>query len=204
MNIKALVTAALLTTLAHAQTSRIATYPVDALFLERWSPRAMSGEAIGKQELMSLFEAARWAPSESNTQPWNFFYVMRDTPEWDSYFNLMVDFNKTWAQHAGALVIIASNSTAGKTHAFDTGAAWQNMALQGSLNGLVVHAMGGFDYDKASRVLKLPKDFTVFALVAVGKPGKVEKLPDYMQKMEKPSSRKPISEFVFEGTYAKK
>ncbi|MGH7802401.1 MAG: nitroreductase family protein, partial [Thermodesulfobacteriota bacterium] len=130
-------------------------YPVDEIFLKRWSPRAMSGEEISEDELMSLFEAARWAPSSYNNQPWRFLYARRNTKNWELFFNLMTEGNKIWAKKAAALIVIASkktfdyNGSPSRTHSFDAGAAWQNLALQGSLQGLVVHGMQGFDYDKA-------------------------------------------------------
>jgi len=87
------------------------------------------------------------------------------------------------------------------THSFDTGAAWENFALQGSIQGLVVHGMQGFDYDKAKKELKTPEGYQVEAIAAVGKPGKKEDLPEEMQKNEYPSGRKKVSEFVFEGEF---
>lgn len=181
-------------------------HPIDELFLKRWSPRAMSGEHISKEELMALFEAARWAPSSYNNQPWRFVYALKNTPHWDSLFNLLVDFNKGWCKNASALVVIVSkktfdhNSKPARTHSFDTGAAWENLALQGTLKGVVVHGMEGFDYDKAHKELKIPADHTIEAMFAVGKPGKKEDLAPEMQKGEAPNDRKKITEFIFEGT----
>lgn len=185
---------------------RKAEYPIDELFLKRWSPRAMSDEPVSKEELMTLFEAARWAPSSYNNQPWRFVYALKNTPHWDTLFNLLVDFNKSWCKNAGALVVVVSkktfdhNSKPARTHSFDTGAAWENLALQGTLKGVVVHGMEGFDYDKAHKELKIPDDHTVEATFAVGKPGKKEDLPAEIQKMETPNDRKKITEFIFEGT----
>jgi nitroreductase len=124
---------------------RKADYPIDNLFLDRWSPRAMSGEAISQEELMPLFEAARWAPSSYNNQPWRFLYAHRDTEQWKLFFDLLVEFNQGWARNAGVLVLFISKNTLdmngepAPTHSFDTGAAWENLALQGWLKGLVVH-----------------------------------------------------------------
>ena len=186
---------------------RKSEYPVDEIFLKRWSPRAMSGEEISHDELMSLLEAARWAPSSFNNQPWRFLYARRNTNNWELFFNLLVEGNKTWVKNAAALIVIVSkktfdhNGNPSKTHSFDTGAAWQNLALQGSLKGLIVHGMQGFDYDKAREVLNIPDGYEVEAMVAVGKPGRKEDLPERLQQREVPSDRKNLSDIAFEGMF---
>ncbi len=120
---------------------RKADYPIDSLFLDRWSPRAMSGESITDEELFTLFEAARWAPSSYNGQPWRMLYAKRETAHWPRFLELLVEFNQTWAKNAAALVVFISKTTfdhngePAATHSFDTGAAWENFALQGALRG---------------------------------------------------------------------
>ena len=156
---------------------RQSEHKIDAMFVDRWSPRAMTGEPIAEQELLSLFEAARWAPSSSNGQPWRFVYARRDTEHWSRLFELMIPFNQSWTKDAAALVVIVSrknfqhNEKPNATHAYDTGAAWGYLALQGSLRGLVVHGMAGFDYDRARKELGVPEGFDVQAMAAIGKPG---------------------------------
>jgi nitroreductase len=181
-------------------------YEVDQIFLNRWSPRAMSGEGISRDELMSLFEAARWAPSSFNNQPWIFLYAMRDTENWGLFFNLMVEGNQAWAKNASVLITVVSKKTfengkRSRTHSYDTGAAWENLALQGFLKGLLVHGMQGFDYDRAREVLNIPDDYEVESMIAVGKPGKKENLPEKLQEREFPSTRKKVSEIAFEGKF---
>src|SRR5579864_7653357 len=88
---------------------REAGYEINDIFLKRYSPRAMSGEALGKNELMSLFEAARWAPSASNVQPWRFIYALRGTPEFEVLLDTLMDFNKVWCANASALVLVISH-----------------------------------------------------------------------------------------------
>lgn len=189
------------------KTNRKSEYPIHDLILHRWSPRAMSGESISNEELMSLFEAARWAPSSYNSQPWRFIYAKRDTPEWSLLYDLMVQFNKDWTKNAAVLMVIISrdtfeyNNKPSITHSFCTGSAWENLALQGTTMNLVVHGMEGFDYKKAKEVLHIPEGYTVEAMCAVGRPGNNQDLPPAMQKEEVPSSRKPITEFIFEGTF---
>ncbi len=183
-------------------------YPINSLILKRWSARAMSGETITKEALMTLFEAARWAPSSYNNQPWQFIYAMRDTPEWKTLFNLLGEFNQNWCKNAAVLIVIISknnftyNNKPARTHSFDTGSAWENLSLQATDMNLVSHGMEGFDYDKAKKELGIPPDdFTVEAMCAIGKPGKKEVLSEDLQKREEPSDRKPITEFVFNGKF---
>lgn len=182
-------------------------HSIQPLILNRWSPRAMSGETIEDEELMPLFEAARWAPSSYNAQPWRFIFAKRETEHWKPLFELLVEFNQSWAKDAAALVLIIShkvfehNGKPSDTHSFDTGAAWENLALEGSARGLVVHGMQGFDYEKAKTVCNIPDDFQVEAMVAIGKPGNKEVLPPELQIKETPSTRKPLRELIMEGKY---
>ncbi len=124
---------------------RRADFPIEQLLLDRWSPRAMSGEEIGEEELMRLFEAARWAPSSFNAQQWRALYAHRGTEHWPVFFELLVEANKSWAKNAAVLVLFISRKTfdyndePSITHSYDTGAAWENFALQGWRQGFVVH-----------------------------------------------------------------
>jgi nitroreductase len=190
-------------------TTRKAAYPIEPLILQRWSPRALSGEPLTDKELYTLFEAARWAPSSFNGQPWHFIYAKRDTKAWPTLFNLLVDFNQSWTKNAAVLLVIISrnnfdyNNKPERTHSFDAGAAWQNLALQASAMGLIAHGMEGFDYKKARQDLSVPDDYTVEAMVAIGQPGNKEDLPEELQKREEPSDRKPSSEWTSEGAFRK-
>lgn len=192
------------------KTSRQSDHPIQPLILNRWSPRAMSGEPFTDDELMSLFEAARWAPSSYNNQPWRFIYAKRDTEHWDRFFDLLVDFNKGWTKNAAVLVVVISKKTFdhnGKpshTHSFDTGAAWENLAIEGETRGLVTHGMEGFDYEGARTALNIPDDYQVEAMIAIGKKGSLENLPENLREMEKPSERKPLKDLVMEGRFIEK
>jgi nitroreductase len=182
-------------------------YNVAPMILNRWSPRAMSGEKITQEELVTLFDAARWAQSSFNNQPWRFVYAIRDTSNWQTIFNLLIPFNKEWCKNAAALVVVISknnfdlNNKLSRTHSFDTGAACQNFALQGFSMKLVVHGMEGFDYDKAKKDLNIPDEYTVEAMFAVGRPGNIQNLSPDLQKKEVISDRKTIDEYVFEGQF---
>jgi nitroreductase len=182
-------------------------YDVHPIILNRWSPRAMTSEKISEKELMTLFEAARWAPSSYNNQPWRFIYATRESDNWLKLFDLMVEFNQSWVKNASAVAVIISKKTFDHngedsiTHSFDAGAAWQNLALQGAAMGLVIHGMQGFDYDKARTELKIPEGYNVEAMIAIGKRDKKESLPKPMQAREAPSTRKPLSDIVMEGSF---
>ena len=186
---------------------RVFNYPILPVIGERWSPRAMTGDEIPDEILFSFFEAARWAPSSSNNQPWRFIYAKKNTPEWNTLFDLLVDFNKSWAKNAAALIVVISKNTFEKngeparTHSSDTGAAWMSLAIEGTSQGYVVHGMGGFDYDKAKKNLQIPDDYTVEMMVAVGKKALKETLPPDLQKREVPSLRKPLNEIVMKGSF---
>ena len=187
--------------------TRKSNHKINPIILNRWSPRSMSGEEITDEQLMALFEAARWAPSSYNNQPWRFIYAKRNTKHWDAIFNLMGDFNKSWTKNAAALIVIVSKNTfdhdnkPSVTHSFDTGAAWENLALQAEDLGLVSHGMQGFDYGKAKNDLAIPEGYSVEALVAIGKKGRKEDLPKELQDKEMPSQRKPLKDIMMEGRF---
>jgi nitroreductase len=188
---------------------RNSAYPINLLILNRWSPRSMTGEELGDDDIMSLFEAARWAPSSFNNQPWRFIYAKRNTEHWERLFNLLVDANKIWAKNAALLVVVISrknfeyNEKPARTHQFDAGSAWENMALEASSRGIVAHGMQGFDYEKSRETLGIPPDFEVMAMIAIGKKGPKENLPPELQEKEKPNDRKPLKDIIMEGAYHK-
>lgn len=181
---------------------------VSELIRGRWSPRAMSGEVVTLQELNILFSAARWAPSAYNEQPWRMLYALRSSPEWQLFFNLMVEFNQGWTQTAGALVVFMSrkvsshNAAPLATHSFDAGAAWQNFCLQGVSMNLVVHGMSGFDYDRARKDLQIPDYMQIEAMAAVGRPAPATTLPPPLRERESPSGRRPITQLVAAGKWS--
>ncbi|MBN1914494.1 MAG: nitroreductase family protein [Parachlamydiales bacterium] len=188
------------------KTPREPEYPIDDRILHRWSPRSFTQEPISDEQLFSLFEAAKWAPSSYNNQPWRFIYAKKNTPFWNDFLSLLIDFNKEWAQKAAALIVIISkktfdNGNFSKTHSFDTGAAWQNLALQAGSLGFVAHGMEGFDYEKAKTKLRIPDEFQVEAMVAIGKQGPKEQLSVALQKREQPSLRRLLQQTVFEGKF---
>lgn len=193
--------------LPDAAKQRQVDYPIEPL-IYRWSPRAMSGEPISEKEMLTLFEAARWAPSTYNEQEWRFLYALRDTPHWKMFFDLLMEANQAWCQNAAMLVVILAHKVFSKdgkpnpVHLFDCGNAIENLALQGTAMDLVVHGMAGFDFDRAKTNLKVPDDYAVAAMFAVGKPGDPDKLPEKLRAQEIPSARRPTVQSIREGPFA--
>ena len=193
------------------ENTRRSDFPIDPMFLERWSPRAFTGEAIAERDLLTILEAAHWAPSSYNSQPWRFLYARRDTAQWETFLDLLVPSNRGWAQDAGALIVIVSNSlmqppgaekpVPSHTHSFDAGAASGYLALQAHLLGWYAHGMVGFDMDRAFTELNVPSGYRVEAAYAIGRRGDPAKLPDMLRAREKPNDRKPLSEVAFEGGF---
>jgi len=179
----------------------------DAGFVGRWSPRAMAGTAISEAELRTLLEAARWAPSCFNAQPWRFAYALRDTEHWQPLFDTLVEGNQAWARNAGALIAVIArteyehNGKRAVTHEFDTGAAWMSLALQARHLGLIAHGMLGFDAAALRSALRVPDLYTTPAVIAVGHPGNLEDLPEGYREREVPSARKPLEEIAFIGDF---
>ncbi len=190
---------------------RHADHPIDPIFLERWSPRAFSGEAIGEAELLTMIEAARWAPSSYNSQPARFLYARRDTPAWERFFNLLGAYNQSWAAPAAALLVVVSNSlmlppgaekpVPSHSHSFDAGAAWMSFALQAQRMGWSSHGMVGFDMDRAFSELNVPQGYRVEMAIAVGRRGDKSILPEALQGREAPNGRVPVAELAFEGGF---
>lgn len=189
--------------------SRTPDHPVAPLFVDRWSPRSFSGEPIPDTVLHSAFEAARWAPSASNGQPWRFIVSRNGDASWPVFLGLLATRNREWAQRASALVAIVSHTLIerrGETvhngsHSFDAGAAWANFAHQALLLGWHTHGIGGFDREGARFALAIPDDHEVEAIVAIGRQSTLDTLHADFHAGEQPSTRRPLAEFVFEGRF---
>lgn len=192
--------------------NRSSAYAIDPIFLNRWSPRAFDDKAvISEEDLMTIFEAAHWAPSSFNSQPWRFICARRDTPEWSRLFNLLVPMNQGWAVRASALVVLVSAKTAqmpgapgpmpSYSHSLDAGAAWAYLALQATKLDWYAHAMAGFDVERAAKELNVPEDFRVETVIAIGRIGDKSVLPPPLQEREQPNVRRPVSEVVMQGQF---
>lgn len=187
--------------------NRESNYPIQSLLLSRVSSRAFSEERLTEEELMDLFEAARWAPSSYNNQPWRFVYVRRGEKEWETLFNVLVDFNKSWCKDADTLVAVFSrknfehNNKPAVTASFDSGAAWMSLAIEAHARNIIAHGMQGFDYDALRKILQVPDTYKVEAMIAIGKAGDKENLSPELREKEKPSLRKPLSELIAKGQF---
>jgi nitroreductase len=186
-------------------TGRTTDQKVDSLFLDRWSPRAFDGSSIPAADRDALFEAARWAPSAFNAQPWRLLYAERGDANWDRFLTGLIPFNQGWAKEAGLLVYFVSSETSSDkplySHSFDTGAAWMSLALQAERLGLRAHGMTGLDFDTARTVLGIPEGYRLEAAVAVGRQGDAASLPDGLREREVPSDRKPLAEVAIAGSF---
>jgi nitroreductase len=184
-------------------------YPIHDLLRQRWSPRAFDDRPIEPEKLLSLCEAARWAPSSNNEQPWRFIVANKDyETEWNRLLACLVEGNRKWAYRAPVLILsVASlnfeDDSTPNRHAFhDTGMAVENLVLQATALGLSAHQMAGFDVEKARADLKIPPGYEPVAMIAVGYPGDLASLPDRLRERElQPRSRRPISEWTFSGQW---
>jgi nitroreductase len=182
-------------------------YPVHALLAERRSLLAFASTPIESETLASLMEAARWAPSSMNEQPWSFLVATKaNKPDFDRMLACLVEFNVQWAQHAPVLLLSTARLTFESTgelnrHAFhDVGQTIANLTFQAMVSGLVVHQIAGFDVEKARREFSIPQDHEPVAVAAIGYPGSSASLPEKLRKRDaSPRKRKPLTSFVFEG-----
>ena len=187
------------------------TYPVDPLFPGRWSPRVFDGGAMAETDLLSMLEAARWAPSSINLQPWRFVWALRDTADWRRLFALLEPGNQKWVQTASALVFLVSKTmrtrtdgveVANRAHAFDAGAACAMLALQARLMGYHAHAMGGILLDEVLPALGFPDNgYRAEVAIAVGRAANPDSLTGEQRLREVPNQRKALDEVAFKGMY---
>ena len=193
-------------------TARQPDFPIDPLFLERWSPRAFDGSELPEEVLLTMFEAARWAPSAFNSQPWRFLYAHRGDRNWARFLDLLIPWNQSWAHSASVLVFILSDTlpltdkatgepAGSHSHSFDAGAAWACLALQATRLGYQAHGMSGVDFDRAQVELGVPDRYRIEAAAVIGRIGDPAILPDKLRARETPSDRKNLSELVFAGKF---
>lgn len=178
---------------------------VDSMFFDRWSPRAFSSEPVSEKQLQSLFEAARWAPSCYNEQPWLFAYAVKEEDR-NRFAEALMEKNRQWAAKAPVLLFVLArknftqNGKPNRHHGFDAGAAWVSLAFQARRLGLYTHAMAGFSQKKAHVILGTKEEeYEIMAAVALGYLGEADELPDDFRAMEGPNERKPLDEIAVEG-----
>lgn len=173
-------------------------------FFHRWSPRSFADREVSAETLAKVFEAARWAASSYNEQPWRFFVGMRGSSTWQKIFDSLGEWNQAWAKAAPVLMVNAAhtnfshNGTPNRVALYDLGAAASYMTLQASVLGLAAHQMAGFDPEKVRRALRIPEDYIVGAAIALGYQGEPSALPNekFIQQEIAPRTRKPLSEIV--------
>jgi nitroreductase len=182
-------------------------FPVHQLIMDRWSPRAFSERPVPPDVLRSLFEAARWAPSSNNEQPWAYIVATRDDHEnFAKVLSVLVEFNASWAKSAPMLALavaelnFAKNNAPNRNAQYDTGAATALLSVEATARALAVHQMAGFDPAKAREVFAIPAGWEAIAALALGYPGDPNSLPQPLKDRElAPRTRKPLSEFVMAG-----
>jgi nitroreductase len=180
---------------------------IHPLIADRRSPLAFASTPVEPETLASLMEAARWAPSCRNEQPWSFIVATKENKsDFNRLLGCLVEFNQQWAQHAPVLLLSVARLTFESTgqlnrHAFhDVGQAIANLTFQATVSGLLVHQMAGFDVEKARREFSIPQDYEPVATAAIGYPGNVADLPEKLREREASlRKRKPLADFVFEG-----
>jgi len=185
-------------------------HPVHDLIRERWSPRAFSAKPVPPDILRSLFEAARWAPSSNNEQPWAFLVATQDDPASHSkMLSTLVQSNQAWARSAPVLAVAVSklafarNGKHNRNAFYDTGAAVAYLTTEATARGLFVHQMAGFDSQKATEFFSIPGGWEPIAAFVIGYPGDPDSLPDdpLRERELAPRSRKPLSEFVMSESW---
>ncbi len=183
--------------------------PVHELIGRRWSPRAFSERPVETDKLLSLFEAARWAPSSSNEQPWAFVVATQaDTKNYQAMIGVLVDFNRGWANKAPVLILALAHTQFAKDGKpnrwgfYDLGQAAANLSLQAMALGLATHQMAGFNAESARKQFAIPEGWEPMSVIALGYPGDPNSLAEMLRERETaPRVRKPLESFVFSETW---
>lgn len=180
---------------------------IEPLFRKRWSPRAFDASNMARADLMRMLEAARWAASAYNVQPWRFVFALRSDPAWQRWLALLDAFNAAWAREASAIVFLFSDRLMparegrprqpSRSHSFDAGAAWAQLSLQATAMGYQAHAMGGIDIEAVRHALTVPENFEVEIGIAIGRQASPDRLPPELREREVPSGRLPLEQLAF-------
>jgi nitroreductase len=184
-------------------------YPIHDSLRQRWSPLAFSDQLVEPEKLRSVLEAARWAASSYNEQPWSFIVATKDNPaEFDRLLGCLAAGNQEWAQKAPVLMLSVAKlyferNSVENRHAFhDVGAAAASLAMQATALGLFIHQMAGFDVPKAREVYSIPEGYEPVAAIALGYLGDPQTLSERLLQRElNPRTRKPLEKFVFSGSW---
>lgn len=178
---------------------RSSEFKIDPIYLKRWSPRSFQEKEVPEDVLMRLFEADQWAPSANNRQPWRFI-IARKPKDREKFYSFINERNRQWCEKAPILSMLISETNF-QSSPFDCGTAWGFLALQAARDGLITHAIGGFDKQKAVEVLGIPDSFMPCIVIAIGYQGEKSVLPVDFQAREHPSDRRPLRETIMEGYF---
>jgi nitroreductase len=184
-------------------------YPVHELLAARWSPYAFQDRPVPDADLLSLFEAARWAASSFNEQPWTYLVATKENPDqFQQLLSCLIEFNQVWAKAAPVLALgvvslrSARNGQVNRAAVHDLGLAAGNLLVEATARGLCVHQMLGILPDKARQVFELPDGYEAWTGLAIGYRGDPTALPDALQERERaPRQRKPLRQFIFSGKW---
>ncbi|MEM0947247.1 MAG: nitroreductase family protein [Pseudomonadota bacterium] len=196
------------------QTTRSADHPIEPLFLDRWSPRAYDAVPMPHDDLLTILEAGRWAPSAFNIQPWRFLCSHRTDTYWPAFVSVLNAENRQWAKDASALIFLISDQvmpagedrleTVSQYNSFDAGAAWMQIALQATALGYAAHAMAGLIFGRGTEVLELPDRFQLEIGITIGRRADAAFLPDNLRAREMPSDRIPLEQISSHGPFPRR
>jgi len=183
------------------------TYPIDSSFIKRWSTRAFSEKPVPDEILYSVFEAARWAASARNIQPWR-FVIARNEEDKEKFHSFIFEANNVWCKKAPVIALVLSKTEEDgrpiSHNQFEAGMATANLLFQATQHGLITHFMSGIYPEKAREVLEIPSQYEILGVIAIGYQGDKSDLPEALQAREIPNSRKDLSEILFEGNFNEK
>lgn len=193
------------------QKPAITQAPIHDIIANRWSPRAYdANKAVSQKQIISLLEAARWAPSCFGDEPWRFIVWDKNQDEtaWDKAYDCIVPGNQTWAKDAPVLILICAdtlfshNQKPNRWANYDTGAAAVSLCLQATSMGLVTHQMGGFDGEKTRAAFGIPEQIEMMSMLAVGYAADADTLSDELKERElAPRKRRPLGELFYDGVW---
>ncbi len=184
-------------------------YPVHELLAARWSPYAFQDRPVPEADLLSMFEAARWAASSFNEQPWTYMVATKENPhQFQKLLSCLIDFNQVWAKAAPVLALgivslrFTRNGQINRAAVHDLGLAAGNLLVEATARGILVHQMLGILPEKARQIFAIPDGYEAWTGLAIGYRGDPTQLPDVLQERERrPSERKPLKQFVFSGKW---
>jgi nitroreductase len=187
----------------------VTDYPIQTALAERWSPYGFEDRPVLEADLCSLFEAARWAASSYNEQPWNYLVAARkNSTEFERLLSCLVESNQAWAKAAPVLALgvvslrFAKNSKDNRAAVHDLGLASANLVVEATARGLSVHQMIGILPDKAREIYEIPEHYEAWTAMAIGYKADPAKLPEALKERDlAPRQRRPLSEFVFTGLW---